>query len=152
MNHTYLFRSDHWQAEGTYYDEAGHAFPLTGRSEILCTEQQWMLNGLLVVHLPIPIQFTNHYQIQKSEPPATLVWQSHNPALGNLSGTFEIVGAHILSQYRSTDHVYSGFEVLTLQADGTYQNTGLSLKAGKRLSAWTAVLLPESERKTEFYV
>lgn len=36
------------------------------------------------------------------------------------------------------DRVYSGCEVLTLQADGSYHNAGVSMKNGRRMSAWTA--------------
>ena len=35
MEHTYLLRPGRWRAEGTYYDDAGRAFPLTGRSELI---------------------------------------------------------------------------------------------------------------------
>lgn len=44
------------------------------------------------------------------------------------------------------DRVYSGCEVLTLQADGSYHNAGVSMKNGRRMSAWTAVLSEERGR------
>lgn len=143
VKHTYLFRPGRWRAEGTYYDEADRALPLTGWSEVLRTQQQWTLDGALEVQLPTPLRFTNRYQLRETNFPQTLAWESYNPALGTLTGTFEVVGPNLLSQYRSSDGVYSGFEILTLQADGSYQNTGLSLKSGRRLSAWTALLRAE---------
>lgn len=143
VKHTYLFRPGRWRAEGTYYDEADRALPLTGWSEVLRTQQQWTLDGALEVQLPTPLRFTNRYQLRETNFPQTLAWESYNPALGTLTGTFEVVGPNLLSQYRSSDGVYSGFEILTLQADGSYQNTGLSLKSGRRMSAWTALLRAE---------
>lgn len=143
VKHTYLFRPGRWRAEGTYYDEADRALPLTGWSEVLRTQQQWTLDGALEVQLPTPLRFTNRYQLRETNFPQTLAWESYNPALGTLTGTFEVVGPNLLSQYRSSDGVYSGFEILTFQADGSYQNTGLSLKSGRRMSAWTALLRAE---------
>lgn len=143
VKHTYLFRPGRWRAEGTYYDEADRALPLTGWSEVLRTQQQWTLDGALEVQLPTPLRFTNRYQLCETNFPQTLAWESYNPALGTLTGTFEVVGPNLMSQYRSSDGVYSGFEILTLQADGSYQNTGLSLKSGRRMSAWTALLWAE---------
>ena len=143
VKHTYLFRPGRWRAEGTYYDEADRALPLTGGSEVLRTQQQWTLDGALEVQLPTPLRFTNRYQLRETNFPQTLAWESYNPALGTLTGTFEVVGPNLLSQYRSSDGVYSGFEILTLQADGSYQSTGLSLKSGRRMSAWTALLRAE---------
>ena len=143
VKHTYLFRPGRWRAEGTYYDEADRALPLTGWSEVLRTQQQWTLDGALEVQLPTPLRFTNRYQLRETNFPQTLAWESYNPALGTLTGTFEVVGPNLMSQYRSSDGVYSGFEILTLQADGSYQNTGLSLKSGRRMSAWTALLRAE---------
>ena len=52
----------------------------------------------------------------------------------------------ILSRYVSRDRVCSGCEVLTLQADGSYHNAGVSMKNGRRMSAWTAVLSEERGR------
>ena len=69
-----------------------------------------------------------------------------NPVLGVLEGTFELAGESILSRYVSRDRVYSGCEVLTLQADGSYHNAGVSMKNGRRMSAWTAVLSEERGR------
>ena len=68
------------------------------------------------------------------------------PVLGVLEGTFELAGESILSRYVSRDRVYSGCEVLTLQADGSYHNAGVSMKNGRRMSAWTAVLSEERGR------
>lgn len=145
MEHTYLLRPGTWRAEGTYYDETGRAFPLTGRSKLVRSEEQWRLEGELETAAPQPLRVTNRYGIRETDRPCTLAWQSVNPALGVLEGTFEFAGESILSRYRSPDRVYSGCEVLTLQGDGSYYNAGAALKDGRRMSAWTAVLREEKE-------
>lgn len=145
MEHTYLFRTGCWRAEGTYYDEAGHSFPLTGWSEVVRTSQEWTLDGALEVRCSPPLSFANRYQIHGTDRPYTLAWRSFNPALGELEGTFELAGESILSRYVSRDRVYSGCEVLTLREDGSYYNAGISMKNGRRMSAWTARLTGEEE-------
>ena len=95
---------------------------------------------------PGPVRFTNRYVIRETDRPFTLTWQSFNPVLGVLEGTFELAGESILSRYVSRDRVYSGCEVLTLQVDGSYHNAGVSMKNGRRMSAWTAVLSEERGR------
>ena len=95
---------------------------------------------------PAPVRFTNRYVIRETDRPFTLTWQSFNPVLGVLEGTFELAGESILSRYVSRDRVCSGCEVLTLQADGSYHNAGVSMKNGRRMSAWTAVLSEERGR------
>lgn len=143
MEHTYLLRPGRWRAEGTYYDDAGQAFPLTGRSELIQDGPERRLEGWMEVAGPQPLRFANHYTIRETDRPCTLAWRSENPALGVLEGTFELAGESILSRYVSPDRVYSGCEVLTLQGGGRYYNAGVSMKHGRRMSAWTAILREE---------
>ena len=145
MEHTYLLRPGTWRAEGTYYDETGRAFPLTGRSKLVRSEEQWRLEGELETAAPQPLRVTNRYGIRETDLPCTLAWQSVNPALGVLEGTFELVGTSILSRYASADQAYSGWEILTLQEDGHYYNAGVAMAHGRRMSAWTAILTQEKE-------
>ena len=145
MEHTYLLRPGRWRAEGTYYDDAGRAFPLTGRSELTGDGPELRLTGWMEVVAPQPLRFANDYTIRETEHPFTLAWESCNPALGVLEGTFEFAGESILSRYVSPDRVYSGCEVLTLQGEGRYYNAGAAWKNGRRMSAWTAVLREERE-------
>lgn len=70
----------------------------------------------------------------------TLEWESFNPALGTLRGTFEIIGDSIISFYTSEDGAYSGTETLTQQDEATYYNVGVSFHNGKKMSSWTALL------------
>ena len=132
MEHTYLLRPGRWRAEGTYYDDAGRAFPLTGRSELIQDGSDRRLTGWMEVAGPEPVRFTNDYVIRETDRPCTLAWRSENPALGVLEGTFELAGESILSRYISPDR-------------GRYYNAGVSMKHGRRMSAWTAVLREERE-------
>lgn len=147
MEHTYLFCPGRWRAEGTYYDDMGRPFPLTGWSELVRGAGEWTLEGALEVRCSPPVCFSNRYQIRETDRPHTLAWRSFNPALGELEGTFELAGESILSRYVSRDRIYSGCEVLTLREDGSYYNAGVSMKRGRRVSAWTARLTGE-ERGT----
>ena len=143
MKHTYLFRPGRWRAEGTYYDEQDRASPMTGWSELSRSGERWSLEGVLEVAEPYPLRLSNWYTIRETDRPLTLAWQSVNPALGVLEGTFELAGASILSRHTSRDRLYSGCEVLILREDGHYDNAGVAMKGGRRMSAWTAVLRPE---------
>ena len=145
MEHTYLLRPGRWRAEGTYYDDAGRAFPLNGWSELVLDGPERRLTGRMEVAGPEPVRFTNDYVIRETDRPCTLAWRSENPALGVLEGTFELAGESILSRYVSPDRVYSGCEVLTLQGEGRYYNAGAAWKNGRRMSAWTAILREEGE-------
>lgn len=139
MRHTYFFDSLEWTAAGTYYDEKGGAFPLTGAVRIRHDGTEWTLGGYLQVEFDPPARFTNDYQIERVNE-QTLRWASYNPALGTLKGTFEVIGDAILSHYISTDGVYSGTETLLQKDERTYENVGVSFKNGERMSAWTATL------------
>ena len=98
MEHTYLLRPGKWRAEGTYYDDAGRAFPLTGRSELTGDGPERRLTGWMEVAAPQPLRFANDYVIRETDRPFALAWESRNPALGVLEGTFELAGESILSR------------------------------------------------------
>lgn len=140
MKHTYFFDSLQWNAEGTYWDENGKAFPLTGKLEIIHTETEWKLDGYMEVKFGEPSRFTNSYRIFSTEQGTTLRWESYNPALGTLRGTFEIIGNWIISCYRSENGVYSGTETLLQKSALEYENTGVSFRDGVKMSSWTAML------------
>lgn len=59
------------------------------------------LDGWMEVSGPAPVRFTNRYVIRETDRPFTLTWQSFNPVLGVLEGTFELAGESILSRYVS---------------------------------------------------
>ena len=145
MVHTYFFQTANWTAHGTYYDADGEVLPLSGAVQIEHSAAKWTLDGWLEVRSDPAVRFTNCYEIAPSGRPDTLCWQSHNPALGTLRGTFEIVGPCTVSAYRSADGRYSGTETLRQLDADTYENVGVSFADGKRLSAWTAQLIRNTE-------
>lgn len=140
MEHLYFLKTLDWRASGTYYDDTGAAFPLSGEVSVRRSDSQWTLSGFLQVHCTPALRFTNRYVIRETEAPGTLAWESYNPALGTLKGTFEFIGGSIVSFYQSDDGVYSGTETLVLRPGGRYENVGVSFCRGRRMSAWTAEL------------
>lgn len=147
MKHTYFFDSLGWNAKGAYLDETGKEFPLTGKVEIIHTEAEWKLDGYMEVDFGEPFGFTNSYRIFSTEQDTTLRWESYNPALGMLRGTFEMIGNWIISYYRSENGVYSGTETLLQKSASEYENAGVSFRNGMKMSSWTAVLTAGKRRK-----
>ena len=78
--------------------------------------------------------------IRESGRSDTLDWESFNPALGVLRGTFELAGNYIVSVYRSDNGVYSGTETLIQTGEYSYDNVGVSFENGRKMSSWTAVI------------
>jgi len=140
VTHTYFLAGRQWRASGTYYDENGHPFTLSGLACISRSEDEWTLDGYMEVKLDSPVRFGNRYQIFETDSPFTYHWMSLNPALGTLSGTFEFIGENIISVYTSESGEYNGTETLTQVDEDTYHNAGVSFHNGSRMSAWTAVL------------
>ena len=138
MHHTYFDDGSVWKASGTYYDETGAAYGVTGRCEAKRDETDWTLDGYMEVAFPNnPTRFTNKYSIAETCSPYTLKWESHNPALGTLNGVFELVGDSVLSLYTGE---YSGTETLTQIDEDEYDAVGAAFHNGKRMSAWSVSL------------
>lgn len=140
MKHTYFYDTLNWIAEGTYYEEDGKPLPLYGEVSIVHTEDEWTLGGFLEVRYAEPIRFTNHYNIHSTKQDTTLLWESFNPALGILKGTFEIIGDCIISHYTSDDGIYSGTETLIYRNCAEYYNAGVSFRYGQKMSSWNAFI------------
>ncbi|MDO4354951.1 MAG: hypothetical protein Q4E13_00400 [Clostridia bacterium] len=140
MDHLYFLKSLHWTAVGTYHDGDGNTYPLRGRVRIIRNAEQWTLDGYLEVLSNPPARFTNDYHIRATDRAETLAWESYNPALGILRGTFEFIDDAILSFYHSEDGSYSGTETLLLNANHSYFNVGVSFHNGRKMSSWTAKL------------
>lgn len=140
MVHTYFMSDRQWQASGTYYDGSGRTFDLTGQSLVTRGDDDWTLEASMEVLLKAPVKLFNRYTIHSTDFEHTLAWTSINPALGELSGTFSIIGSYIISVYTSQDGTYSGSETLMQIDENTYNNVGVAFHNGQRLSAWTALL------------
>lgn len=138
--HTYFTPGKQWQASGVYHDDGGREYHLIGQSFVIRDGNKWTLDASMEVTLEAPVRFSNKYTIFSTDTEHTLTWTSFNPALGQLSGTFSIIGSYIISVYSSSDGAYSGSETLIQLDENTYQNVGVAFINGKRLSAWTALL------------
>ena len=134
--HSYLFESGKWYAEGTYFDAHGQSFPLSGEVELVREEGRWILGGWMEVRTAPPLRFTNDYKIQTSSHSGTLIWESFNPALGAMRGTFELIGKYVLSSYRSEDGRYSGAETLIRTGEASYENFGAAFDGKSKMSSW----------------
>ena len=92
MEHTYFFRTADWTARGTYYDADGQVLPLSGAVQIEHSAAKWALDGWLEVQSDPAVRFTNCYEIEPSDRPDPLCWQSHNQANGIMRGRFVMLG------------------------------------------------------------
>lgn len=79
----------------------GPLLSLAGETELVQEGAERHLDGWMEVSGPAPVRFTNRYVIRETDRPFTLTWQSFNPVLGVLEGTFELAGESILSRYVS---------------------------------------------------
>ena len=141
MAHTYFEDGAVWEAQGLYYDDKGATYPLTGRCDAVRTAEMWALDGFMgVAFEKEAVRFTNAYRLKETGSPMTIRWESFNPALGKLEGTFEVIGNKIISCYTSEYGIYSGTETLMQIDDDTYENVGVSFQNGQRMSAWSVVL------------
>ena len=137
MEHTYFMPGKSWQAQGMYYDETEKEYILNGVVKVE-KEIDWTLKGFMEVLFDSPVRFMNGYNIKNTPNKNLLTWESYNPALGVLKGTFHFVGKYIVSFYVSQDGVYSGTETLIYVDESTYENVGISYKDGVKMSSWTA--------------
>ena len=144
MTHTYFLAGRQWQASGSYYDEDGVSYELSGLACLSRSQSEWTLDGHMEVKLDDPVRFHNKYQIHGTSSAFTYRWTSYNPALGVLKGTFDIIGDNIISVYTSESGEYSGTETLIQVDENTYHNVGVSFRNGRRMSAWTAVLISKA--------
>lgn len=72
MMHTYFSHDRQWDARGTYYDERGNSFPISGLAQIIHTEKEWVLDGFMEVGFAEPVRFHNKYAIAKTNDENTL--------------------------------------------------------------------------------
>lgn len=94
MEHTFLFEEAVWEAEGTYLPAEGPALSARGRTEITHADDVWINDGRLVMgEGESRRELRSTYRIRPF--PAgvrSTSWTSQNPALGELRGTFAVVG------------------------------------------------------------
>ena len=139
MTHTFLFEPAVWTASGTFWRGGdGEPMEAQGRTEITHREDCWLLAGTLKVLGSPPVEFVNAYCI---EPPggrhhATMKWSSENATLGQLHGTFAIIGTWIFCMYTCHDSGYHGAEHFEQLDANTYRSAGVLFLEDRTLSSW----------------
>lgn len=139
--HTFLLEAGMWEAAGTFYDEDGEATHVSGSTRITHVRPFWLCEGEMQVQSEPPRELRNEYRIVPFAGDAdTTSWRSHNPALGDLSGTFTIVGEMIVSLYTSAGGIYRGTEHLQRIDANHYRATGCLCKGVQKISSWSVEL------------
>jgi hypothetical protein len=135
--HTYLFKAGLWRADGEYFDEGGHKYPVEGESRITHRNALWYNESEMKIFGSQDIAFSNYYEITPfHEGRDVAFWTSANDALGKLSGQFVLVGDAILSLFRSENAEYTGTEYLLRVSDIAYRNWGTLFCGPNKLSSW----------------
>ena len=137
MKHTFLLTQGRWHASGVYTDENGTTNPAEAEVTITHFDDLWVNEGTMEVSGDPPSVVKNRYEIiPLVKGSLTTTWKSTNPAIGVLYGIFSIVGDSILSAYCSDDGSYSGMEFLRQVSQDAYENRGILLHEGLRVSSW----------------
>ncbi|HPR56672.1 MAG TPA: hypothetical protein PLV84_16190 [Deltaproteobacteria bacterium] len=137
MKHTFLLTQGRWIASGVFTDENGSASPAEAEVAITHLSDLWLNEGSMKVSGENALVIRNRYEIVPfAKGSLTTTWKSTNPAIGVLYGIFSIVGDSILSAYCSDDGSYSGMEYLRQVTPDAYENRGILLHEGLRVSSW----------------
>ena len=139
--HTFILEPGNWTAEGKFWDEMGKEFVTTGETNISHNRLTWKNYGTMTIHKDTLVSFENDYEIQPFDGASdTTSWSSKNPAIGNLSGHFAIVGDAITSLYESGDGKYKGHEVMLRKSKTEYTVIGAFYEDKRKLSSWNVQL------------
>jgi hypothetical protein len=145
VHHTWLFEPGQWIAEGLFWERGEVERCGRGYSIVRHESDRWVIEGEMEILADPIVRFRNVYDITPPKRDARAVpWQSENPSIGRLTGTFVIVGVSIMSLFQSGDRVYFGSECLT-QLDATrYQACGLFRSNDAVISTWSMTLSREA--------
>ncbi len=146
MEHTYLFKSAHWRAEGFYHAGKENTAPLTGEVTLTRKGDVWTLTGFMDIAFDEPARFENNYEICTTPNPRELAWTAHNPALGMLEGTFVVLPGIITSSYTAPDGVHSGSEMLMQVSAAEYKMQGVLNVHGDPAFWWEGRLICDDAR------
>lgn len=141
MRHTYLFEEARWKVEGVYVNADGSRCPIVGERMIAHDNTRWRLDGTMRLHENPNSEQRNSFDIapwQDETKPTT--WNSTSHELGESSGKFLAVEDAILSEYKSKDGVFSGFECLIELDEETYTGAGLLMRDGETFGSWQVTL------------
>jgi hypothetical protein len=143
--HTWLFEPGTWLAEGRFWENGELEREGRGSSIVRHGSTGWEIEGTMTILGDPPVEFRNTYKVPVPPAGSRIVpWESQNPALGTLIGTFFIADDAIISLFRSADRKFLGSEQLTYLAADRYQAHGLFLAEGAIVSAWAMILVRKS--------
>lgn len=149
VQHSYLDQPGRWRARGRFWDRDGRAVQAEGWSEMRHEGAIWELVGELRLLGPEPVTFSSRYQIvAPSSPAQAIVWRSHNPALGEMTGIFCAVEDIILSSGASADGRHRVSECLIRHDAERYGSRGMLLQDDDVLSRWAMELTREGSPGT----
>lgn len=140
--HSFLFAEDTWRAEGRSVLRDGTWRPASGVTTIRHDPEEWVIEGEMVVESGEGEErIENVYRVRPfSEEDGFTTWTSHNPALGELRGSFSVVGETILSVYEGSGGRGSGTECIRRLTRDVYEARGTLTEGGERISAWSLTL------------
>lgn len=142
-HHAFLLEEGEWLAEGTYWEPAGGARPMSGSARIVHGTDVWINESETIVGAADGEErFENRYEVRPLLPgESSTSWVSTNPVLGRMNGTFSFVGDAILSAYESEDGRAVGHECLWAAEDGSYEDRGVLFVDGALASRWSVRLV-----------
>lgn len=124
-------------------DGENREFPLKGDCEIRHFPEIWINESSMIVDIGQGNRtlINNIYEVEPFQSEAdTAPWKSENPELGQLLGTFTVIGDSIISVYESKDRVFSGAEFLLKLSDEQYLNRGFFKQGPVRIASWSVTL------------
>jgi hypothetical protein len=140
--HTWLFEPGVWTATGRFWEKGELEREGHGRSIVRHTTTMWEIEGTMEILAEPPARFQNVYSIPVPHVGSRIVpWESHNPAIGTLTGIFFVADDAIMSSFQSSDGGFVGSEHMTYLAPDRYQARGLFLASGAIVSAWSMALV-----------
>jgi hypothetical protein len=145
VHHTWLFEPGRWIAEGLFWQGGEVERRGRGYSIVRHESDRWVIEGEMEILADPVIRFRNVYDIAPPKRDARAVpWQSENPSVGRLTGTFVVVGASIMSLFQSADRVHLGSECLTQLDARRYQACGVFRSNDAVISTWSMTLSREA--------
>jgi hypothetical protein len=141
MAHTFLLREGIWVATGSCTDGTGRSVPVEGQSEVTHGAAVWVVDGVMRLLGPAPVEIRNRYEVAPIPPGGdSTTWTSSNPAIGTLRGRFVVVADVIFSTYETDGGEWSGVECLIQLRDTRYLARGFLLRGGAAVSSWAVEL------------
>ena len=138
--HTFFFEEGVWSAAGEFIDAQGRPFPLSGEARFT-HGAVWTNDSVMRVAADPPWEIRNSYQVIPFETGRLeTVWSSNQSATGRFLGTLSVVADVILSHGQTADSRHITVEVLRRISNDEYENRGVYLLDGKRVSAWRVTL------------